>query len=110
MNDLKRGSPETANTVEAARGVVGSIFHRVAGGRPHPTSNSLLQLLRGKITPMRVLTYVVTCWECTGRNSADFLENTTLPCGREGGRERNSNEMTVTPLELQAWKATMNKN
>lgn len=91
MNDHKRGSPEIAkNIVKAASKVVGLIFHCVAAGRPHPIGNSLLEHSQGKITPMQVLTYVVAGWEDTGRICVAFLENTMLPCGKEGGREGNS--------------------
>lgn len=102
MNDLKKRKPPNSRYSESSTQGGGCDFPVCSWRRPHPTSNSVLQHLPGKTVPVQVLTYVVTCWEYTGRNSVAVLENTTLPCGREGGREGNSKNMTVTLLELQA--------
>lgn len=83
MDDDKRESLEIANIVKAACKMVGLIFHYMFVGRPHPINNSLIQHSQGKIIPVQVLTYVVTCWEGTGRTSVAFLEHTMLPCRKE---------------------------
>lgn len=94
MNDDKRRSPGTANIVKAACKLVGVIFHCVAEGRPLP----ILFYSTARQNHPSAGANLCACWEGTSRTSVAFLENTLLPCGRERGREGNSTDMAVTPL------------